>query len=81
MWATGGAVAKRAFEAMMEMRKIDVAKIETAVRGKSNLKSTNGTLRITVETSVKAHIPHIEDGIILQFSRLAVRGVNRRNTI
>ena len=31
--ATGGAVAKRAFEAMMEMRKIDVAKIETAVRG------------------------------------------------
>jgi predicted 3-demethylubiquinone-9 3-methyltransferase (glyoxalase superfamily) len=29
----GGAVAKRAFEAMMPMRKIDVAKIEAAVRG------------------------------------------------
>jgi predicted 3-demethylubiquinone-9 3-methyltransferase (glyoxalase superfamily) len=33
--ATGGDVAKRAFEAMMEMGKIDVAKIEAAVRGKS----------------------------------------------
>jgi predicted 3-demethylubiquinone-9 3-methyltransferase (glyoxalase superfamily) len=31
--ATGGEVAKRAFEAMMEMQKIDVAKIEAAVRG------------------------------------------------
>ena len=29
------AVAKRAFEAMMTMRKIDVAKIEAAVRGES----------------------------------------------
>lgn len=29
--AQGGDVAKRAFEAMMEMRKIDVAKIEAAV--------------------------------------------------
>jgi predicted 3-demethylubiquinone-9 3-methyltransferase (glyoxalase superfamily) len=29
----GGDVAKRAFEAMMEMGKIDVAKIEAAVRG------------------------------------------------
>jgi predicted 3-demethylubiquinone-9 3-methyltransferase (glyoxalase superfamily) len=29
--AKGGDVAKRAFEAMMEMRKIDVAKIEAAV--------------------------------------------------
>lgn len=29
----GGDVAKRAFEAMMEMQKIDVAKIEAAVRG------------------------------------------------
>ena len=28
-------VAKRAFEAMMEMKKIDVAKIEAAVRGKA----------------------------------------------
>ena len=33
--ATGGDVAKRAFKAMMEMRKIDVAKIEAAVRGEA----------------------------------------------
>jgi len=32
--AKGGAPAKRAFEAMMPMGKIDVAKIEAAVRGK-----------------------------------------------
>jgi len=31
--AKGGPEAKRAFEAMMEMKKIDVAKIEAAVRG------------------------------------------------
>lgn len=31
--ATGGEVAKRAFEAMMTMKKIDVARIEAAVRG------------------------------------------------
>src|ERR687888_1689770 len=31
--ARGGDVAKRAFDAMMKMRKIDVAKIEAAVRG------------------------------------------------
>jgi predicted 3-demethylubiquinone-9 3-methyltransferase (glyoxalase superfamily) len=31
--AAGGAEAKRAFEAMMDMRKIDVAKIEAARRG------------------------------------------------
>jgi predicted 3-demethylubiquinone-9 3-methyltransferase (glyoxalase superfamily) len=31
--ARGGDVAKRAFEAMMEMRKIDVARIEAAVNG------------------------------------------------
>jgi predicted 3-demethylubiquinone-9 3-methyltransferase (glyoxalase superfamily) len=31
--ATGGDVAKRAFEAMMPMQKIDVAAIEAAVRG------------------------------------------------
>ncbi len=31
--AQGGDVAKRAFEAMMEMKKIDVAKIEAAARG------------------------------------------------
>ncbi|MDZ4375094.1 MAG: VOC family protein [Phenylobacterium sp.] len=31
--AQGGAVAQRAFAAMMEMGKIDVAKIEAAVRG------------------------------------------------
>jgi predicted 3-demethylubiquinone-9 3-methyltransferase (glyoxalase superfamily) len=31
--ANGGDAAKRAFEAMMTMRKIDVAKIEAAVRG------------------------------------------------
>jgi predicted 3-demethylubiquinone-9 3-methyltransferase (glyoxalase superfamily) len=32
--AKGGATAKRAFEAMMPMQKIDVAAIEAAVRGK-----------------------------------------------
>ncbi|HUR41006.1 MAG TPA: VOC family protein [Verrucomicrobiae bacterium] len=31
--AQGGKVAKRAFEAMMQMQKIDVAKIEAAIRG------------------------------------------------
>jgi predicted 3-demethylubiquinone-9 3-methyltransferase (glyoxalase superfamily) len=31
--ASGGDIAKRAFEAMMKMRKIDVAGIEAAVRG------------------------------------------------
>jgi predicted 3-demethylubiquinone-9 3-methyltransferase (glyoxalase superfamily) len=31
--ARGGAVARRAFEAMMPMQKIDVAAIEAAVRG------------------------------------------------
>ncbi len=31
--ARGGDVAKRAFEAMMTMRKIDIAVIEAAVRG------------------------------------------------
>ncbi|MFT3914010.1 MAG: VOC family protein [Anaeromyxobacteraceae bacterium] len=30
----GGEVAKRAFDAMMDMQKIDVAKIEAAVKGK-----------------------------------------------
>ena len=34
--AAGGDVAKRAFAAMMEMRKIDVAKIEAAVRGETS---------------------------------------------
>jgi predicted 3-demethylubiquinone-9 3-methyltransferase (glyoxalase superfamily) len=33
--AEGGDAAKRAFEAMMEMRKIDVARIEAAVRGET----------------------------------------------
>ncbi|AIE84569.1 VOC family protein [Fimbriimonas ginsengisoli] len=33
--AEGGDVAKRAFEAMMEMGKIDVAKIEAAMRAKA----------------------------------------------
>ncbi len=37
--AKGGEVAKRAFAAMMDMRKIDVAKIEAAVRGKAGSKA------------------------------------------
>jgi predicted 3-demethylubiquinone-9 3-methyltransferase (glyoxalase superfamily) len=32
----GGDVAKRAFAAMMDMRKLDVAKLEAAVRGQSS---------------------------------------------
>jgi len=35
--AQGGDVAQRAFAAMMEMRKIDVAKIEAAVRGETSV--------------------------------------------
>ena len=31
--AAGGLTAKRAFEAMMEMDKIDIAKIKAAIRG------------------------------------------------
>ena len=34
--AQGGEVAKRAFDAMMPMRKIDVAKIEAARKGKAS---------------------------------------------
>ena len=33
--AQGGEVARRAFEAMMEMKRIDVAKIEAAARGEA----------------------------------------------
>ncbi len=36
--AKGGDVAKYAFDAMMKMQKIDVAKIEAAVRGSSGMK-------------------------------------------
>ncbi|HET7535457.1 MAG TPA: VOC family protein [Candidatus Didemnitutus sp.] len=43
--AKGGAVAKRAFEAMMEMGKIDVAKIEAAVRGDAPKTSQKRTTR------------------------------------
>lgn len=32
-WSAGAAASKRAFEAMMEMKKIDVARIEAAVAG------------------------------------------------
>ena len=38
--AAGGEVAKRAFEAMMSMGKIDVARIEAAVAGKGNQATT-----------------------------------------
>ena len=37
--ASGGNEAKRAFEAMMDMQKIDVARIESAVRGDSVLEA------------------------------------------
>jgi predicted 3-demethylubiquinone-9 3-methyltransferase (glyoxalase superfamily) len=40
--AAGGDIAKRAFKAMMTMRKIDVSKIEAAVRGQSNLQQPQG---------------------------------------
>lgn len=38
----GGEIAKRAFAAMMEMRKIDVAQIEAAVNGTINPKQPQG---------------------------------------
>jgi hypothetical protein len=38
----GGAIAKRAFAAMMDMRKIDIAKIEAAVRGPSTSQQPPG---------------------------------------
>jgi predicted 3-demethylubiquinone-9 3-methyltransferase (glyoxalase superfamily) len=34
--ARGGDVARRAFDAMMTMRKIDVARIEAAVKGSAS---------------------------------------------
>lgn len=57
--ATGGEVAKRVFKAMMEMRKIDIAKIEAAVHDMSNLNKTNNMQKITVETRVKAPLAEV----------------------
>ncbi|KAA0892492.1 hypothetical protein FQ179_09210 [Pusillimonas sp. ANT_WB101] len=57
--AAGGEIAKCAFEAMMTMRKIDVAKIEEAVRSISNLNQTNRENKIIVETRVKAPIVEV----------------------
>jgi predicted 3-demethylubiquinone-9 3-methyltransferase (glyoxalase superfamily) len=44
--AEGGDVAKRAFEAMMEMGKIDVAKIEAAVRGGSKSEAKPAPIKL-----------------------------------
>jgi predicted 3-demethylubiquinone-9 3-methyltransferase (glyoxalase superfamily) len=44
--AKGGDVAKRAFDAMMEMGKIDVAKIEAAVRGASKGEATPAPIKL-----------------------------------
>jgi len=57
--ATGGDTAKRAFEAMMEMRKIDVAKIAAAVRGPSSLPQPGKMQKIAVEVVVKAPIAEV----------------------
>ncbi len=43
--AAGGEVAKRAFEAMMQMGKIDVARIEAAARGEVGPASHRGAVR------------------------------------
>ena len=57
--ATGGDIAKRAFEAMMELEKIDVARIEAAVRGASNPPPTNNMQKITVETCINAPVADV----------------------
>jgi predicted 3-demethylubiquinone-9 3-methyltransferase (glyoxalase superfamily) len=44
--AKGGDVAKRAFDAMMQMQKIDVAKIEAAVRGGSKVEATPAPIKL-----------------------------------
>jgi predicted 3-demethylubiquinone-9 3-methyltransferase (glyoxalase superfamily) len=43
--ARGGEAAKRAFEAMMTMQKIDVAKIEAALRGDRSASAASGRAR------------------------------------
>ena len=45
---TGGERAKRAFEAMMPMKKIDVATIEKAVRGALDAGRLKGTETLAV---------------------------------
>ena len=50
--ATGGDVAKRAFDTMMPMTKIDVAKIEAAVRGKSAMTQSK-TPSLLIDARIK----------------------------
>ena len=54
--AMGGDASKRAFEAMMTMGKIDVAKIEAAVSGAMNAAETQSPQKITVQVAVPAPI-------------------------
>jgi hypothetical protein len=52
--ARGGEVAKRAFEAMMTMKKIDVAKIKDAI-GQCNVKTAQFTVILIGKDGTEKH--------------------------
>ena len=55
--AAGGAEAQRAFAAMMEMGKIDVARIEAARHGAPSAKPAKATVRVKATGRAKAAAP------------------------